>query len=76
MYVLVVLTSIVPLWRNGNRFRSQNPAVQGSMIFAINEATLIGLCGLVVCSLFLSLQRFEIFYCLSVLSYELLAEPL
>src|SRR5437660_1350265 len=72
MYVLVVLSSIVPLWRNGNRFRSQNPAVQGSMIFAINEATLIGLCGLVVCSLFLSLQRFEIFYCLNVLTNAVL----
>src|SRR5438105_4791203 len=72
MYVLVVLTSIVPLWRNGNRFRSQDSAIQGNLLFAISEATLIGLCGLVVCSLFLSLQRFEIFYCLNVLTNAVL----
>ena len=42
------------------------------MLFCINEATLIALAGLVVCSLFLSLQEFEIFYCLNVLANAVL----
>ncbi|MGH8305124.1 MAG: hypothetical protein ACRETG_05885, partial [Steroidobacteraceae bacterium] len=42
------------------------------MQFCINEATLIALCGLVVCSIFLSLQEFEIFYCLNVFANAVL----
>lgn len=68
MYVLIIFASVMGLWRNGNRLRARDGPHEGDMLFCINEATLIGLCGLVVCSLFLSLQEFEIFYLLNVLA--------
>ncbi|MGH8304823.1 MAG: O-antigen ligase family protein, partial [Steroidobacteraceae bacterium] len=72
MYVLIVLTSVTRLWRNGNRMRVRDGPRYGDMQFCINEATLIALCGLVVCSIFLSLQEFEIFYCLNVFANAVL----
>ena len=38
----------------------------------MNEATMIGFTGLAVCSIFLSLQEFEIFYVLNVLANAIL----
>lgn len=68
MYVLIVLASITGLWRNGRRLRARDGPAQGGMLSYLNDAILVALCGLVVCSLFLSLQEFEIFYCLNVLA--------
>lgn len=72
MYVLIVLTSLRGLWRNGARLKARDGPKEGDMLFCINEATLIALAGLVVCSFFLSLQEFEIFYCLNVLANAVL----
>jgi hypothetical protein len=72
MYVLIVLTCVVPLWRNGSRMKSRHVDIRDSAVYVVNEATLIAMCGLVVCSLFLSLQQFEIFYCLNVLTNAVL----
>lgn len=67
MYVLIVLTNVIVLWRNGNVLKRKNSESSVSLLL-INEATLIGFCGLIVCSIFLSLQRFEIFYLLSMMA--------
>jgi putative inorganic carbon (HCO3(-)) transporter len=71
MYLLVVVVSIVALWRNGTRLRDQrvDSAVPGErdQLYLINEAVLIAFLGFVVCALFLSLQLSEIFYCLCLL---------
>ena len=48
MYILIVLTCIVPLWKNGNRLK-RDVAEGSATLLMINEATLIGFCGLVVC---------------------------
>ena len=71
MYALIVGTSLILLWRNGNKLKDQK-ASNATSLWLINEAVLIGYCGLVVCSLFLSLQRFEIFYLLNVLTNAVL----
>lgn len=78
MYVLVVLTVLLALWRNGKRLKRQvygkdedadDPTRQ---IYLINEAVLVAFSGLIVCSLFLSLQMFEIFWVLCLLTNAVL----
>lgn len=73
MYALVVVMYIVSLWRNANRLGGQDASPGGSSwLYLINEAALIAFCGLITCSLFLSLQQFEIFYCLNVFANAVL----
>jgi putative inorganic carbon (hco3(-)) transporter len=73
MYALIVIACIVSLWRSGNRLRAQDASLgASSSLYLINEAALIAFCGLVTCSLFLSLQDFEIFYCLNVFANAVL----
>jgi len=70
MYGLMVVTSILALWRNGSRLRQMAGAEanrQRDLLYLINEAVLIAFFGFVVCALFLSLQLSEIFYCLCLL---------
>ena len=70
MYLLIVVVSIVSLWRNGSRLRHERAGVvdpQRDLLYLINEAVLIAFFGFAVCALFLSLQLSEIFYCLVLL---------
>jgi probable O-glycosylation ligase (exosortase A-associated) len=64
VYLLIVVSSIVGLWRHGSRLRPIESESETNALYLISEATLVALCGLFVCSMFLSLQMFEIFYCL------------
>jgi len=66
MYLLIVFSVITTLWKVGKRTR--NSEDEDSTIYFLNEAVLVGFTGLIVCSLFLSLQLFEIFYCLCVMA--------
>lgn len=73
MYAFVVLATIFGLWRNGNNLRrARVPGANYHNLYLINEATLVAFCGLVVCSLFLSLQMFEIFYFLCLVTNVIL----
>ena len=68
MYLLIVGYSIVSLARNGNCLRKLDFSIQEvKILYYINEALLVSFMGLVVCSVFASLQMFEIFYFLFVL---------
>jgi putative inorganic carbon (HCO3(-)) transporter len=67
MYVLIVISLIRSLWRNGIELKRRTRLGETSNSLMINEAVMIGFIGLVVCSVFLSLQEFEIFYVLNVL---------
>jgi hypothetical protein len=63
---------LLALWSNGKRLLRQTTEPAGtqstqSTLYWINEAVLVGFSGLVVCSMFLSLQLFEIFYFLTVM---------
>ena len=66
MYLLITAGLLRDLWLNGNRLKD-DPAADAQRLFMMNEATLVGFSGLIVCSLFLSLQQFEIFYLLNVI---------
>lgn len=72
MYLLVVLGSISALWKNGNQMKRADPEARYRFMWAANEATLVGFSGLAVCSVFLSLQDFEIFYCLVAMTNAVL----
>jgi putative inorganic carbon (HCO3(-)) transporter len=63
-YLLIVVSSIVGLWRQGSRLRPIESEPGANTLYLISEATLVAFCGLFACSMFLSLQMFEIFYCL------------
>jgi putative inorganic carbon (hco3(-)) transporter len=66
-YLVVVFSSFIFLFKNSKSLRN-NPDQNGNnFLFLLNEALFCSLCGFVVCSLFLSLQVFEIFYFLYVL---------
>lgn len=66
MYLSLVAANLLALWRTGKRLHLAGTNEQ-PLLYWINEAVLAGFTGLVVCSMFLSLQLFEIFYCLSVM---------
>jgi len=72
MYLLIVISVITSLWRAANHGNRRDADSGGRSLHIINEATLVSFCGLVACSLFLSLQLFEIFYCLNVLANAVL----
>lgn len=68
MYLLIVGYSVAGLARNGNHLRKLDFSAQEvRVLYNINEALLASSVGLVVCSIFASLQMYEIFYFLFVL---------
>ena len=73
-YAGVLLSCLFGLWRNGKILWKQSTEDDGktSSVYWINEATLVALCGFAVCATFLSLQMFEIFWYLCVLTNALL----
>ncbi len=72
MYIFVTLSFIHSLWKNGQDLKKKNGQGEVTSQLMINEAAMIGFIGLVVCSIFLSLQEFEIFYVLNVLGNAIL----
>ena len=67
MYLLTIITCWFAVYRNGNRLGNRLDSEEGKALYWINEALLVSFSGLIVCSMFLSLQLFEIFYCLCVM---------
>lgn len=72
LYLLVVFSCIGGLWRNGKALRKMQIEGSPTTLYLINEATLVAFCGLFVCSMFLSLQIFEIFWCLCLMTNAVL----
>lgn len=73
MYLLIVIGCLTALWRNGNLLRkAKEQGGSHERLHSLNEATLASFAGLVVCSLFLSLHLFEIFYCLVMMANAVL----
>jgi O-antigen ligase len=71
-YLLLVASNIIALWRNGNVLKARPSGGRSDLQFLVNEATLAAIAGLFVCSMFLSLQMFEIFWCLSLMANAVL----
>lgn len=66
VYIFIVFLSVLSLLKNGSQYK-KHATLEHNILYLINEATLVAFCGLTICSLFLSLQMFEIFYCLCLL---------
>ena len=62
MYVLLVVACFSGLWWNGIRLGRLGTESRLRDLYWVNEATLVGFSGFVVCSLFLSLQMMEFGY--------------
>ena len=71
-YIGIVAICILSLWRNGSRLRRAGIKGSPSILYLVNEAVLVAFTGLAICSLFLSLQMFEIFYLLCLLTNAVL----
>ena len=67
-YLIVVLSTVSRLIKNGNQLRVRDTQEEDQLLYCINEASMLSLVGFFVCSMFLSLQGYEIFYYLLVLS--------
>jgi probable O-glycosylation ligase (exosortase A-associated) len=68
MYGTILFGAIIALWKNGRRLRKAHLSGADVLLYHINEATLVSLCGWLVCSMFASLQMYEIFYFLFVIT--------
>jgi putative inorganic carbon (HCO3(-)) transporter len=68
MYLLIVVALVSSLWRMSDRMRERQLAGEMDSLYLMSEVTLIGFTGLITCSLFLSLQVFEVFYCLNLMA--------
>jgi O-antigen ligase len=72
MYLLLGFGSVVALWRNGKWLKSKSLPDWDEKLHLVNEAALCGMSGFVACSLFLSLQMSEIFFCLCAIAQAVL----
>ena len=76
-YLFIIFYSIYKLWNP--RF-AVIPLERNSInaervgLFCLNEASLIAIAGFFVCSLFLSLQEYEIFYALLIIAHFLVLQ--
>lgn len=61
-YLVLVFSTLGRLGRNGKRLRGLVGTEEGRLHYCLNEACLLALTGFFVCSLFLSLEKYEIFY--------------
>jgi len=67
MYVLLVLSCIRAVWVRGNYLRERVGSSDDRFFYAINEGTLVAFSGFVICSLFLSLHVYELFWFLCLM---------
>jgi len=64
-YVLFMLGCMWTLFKNRDKFE------EGSFCYYLSDATLVSLCGFLVCSLFLTLNGFEVQFYLVILANSL-----
>lgn len=67
-YLVLIFSTLNRLLRNGARLRESATLDQSRLYYCLNEACLLGLTGFFVCSLFLSLEKYEMLYYLLILS--------
>lgn len=67
-YLYVVLSTVNRLRKNGHQLRMQRNNGNFRFYYAINEACYFGLIGFFTCSMFLTLDRYEVFYYVLVLA--------
>ena len=68
VYLLLMVSTLTGLWRNGKRLRRDPALGPRSFLYQVNEAVFTAWAGFTTCALFLSLQLFEIGYFLLLVS--------
>lgn len=71
-YLVLIFSTLNQLRINGIRLRNMNKNYLVNFYYCLNEACLLGLTGFFVCSLFLSLEKYEVFYYLLIMSNRVL----
>lgn len=72
-YLMLMLSTLNRLRKNGNALRSlRQSSDEARTYYCVNEACLLGLVGLFTCSMFLSLENFEVMYYLLAVSNSVL----
>jgi len=71
-YLILTFSTLNRLRKNGIQLRRRPWDERTRFLYCLNEATLIGFFGLFVCSMFLSLEAFELFYYLLLLANAVL----
>jgi len=67
-YLILMGSTLNRLRINGRRLRSMATSEEGRLYLLLSEACLLSLTGFFVCSLFLSLEKYEVLYYLLVLA--------
>lgn len=67
VYMLIIWQNIRDIMMNSKKLSSSKKDINNSFLYHLNEALLLSIIGFTVCSLFLSLQVYEVFYFLCVL---------
>lgn len=73
IYFFITIPVLVGLWNTGRKTRLDQ-AGSRPLAYYVNESVLVGLLGLTVCALFLSLESYEIFYYLLILANGVLGQ--
>lgn len=75
LFLAIAGLSIVGLWRSSRRLaaRLREQRSEALFLYSMSEATLAAMIGFFVCSMFLSLQLYEIFYFLCVVTNVVIA---
>ena len=75
-YLVLVLSTLNRLRKNGNQLKARQPEGDDRLLYCLNEATMLSLVGFFTCSMFLSLQGYEVFYYLLLLGNATLCASL
>ncbi len=67
-FLVLMLSTLRALAKNGTRLRQLPDSDEVRLHYLLNEACLLGMAGFFVCSMFLSLQGYEVLYFLLLLS--------
>lgn len=67
MYLFIILLSFIKIWKRSKNLKMSDSEHKNTFLFLLNEAIIASLSGLVICSLFLSLHVYEIFFFLCIL---------
>jgi O-antigen ligase len=70
-YAAMIFLALRGLWRRNLRDASRGGDTDSLFLYCMNEACLLGLIGFCVCSMFLSLEKYDVLYCLLILAVSM-----
>ena len=71
MYCFIIFSSMIEIWKRSKKLKAFDDKYRNRFLFLLNDAIFASILGYSVCSLFLSLHVYEIFYFLCLLANSL-----